>query len=80
MALFFRLRRDKKRIRDLRGRTGARHTVRHQAEPELQLPVLLYLGAPGAAPGSPAEEPTNNFFPSVNVRTLPLARFVPSFA
>src|SRR6185369_6701629 len=42
---------------------------------------LCYLMVvPGAAPGSPAEEPTNSFFPSVNVMMLPLARFAPSFA
>ena len=42
---------------------------------------LFYcFGAPGAAPGSPADEPTNSFFPSVNVMMLPLARLAPSFA
>ena len=43
--------------------------------------TLAYLAVvPGAAPGSPAEEPTNSFFPSVNVMMLPLPRFAPSFA
>src|SRR5262249_54177075 len=35
---------------------------------------------PGAAPGSPAEDPTKSFLPSVNVMMLPLARLAPSLA
>ena len=60
---------------------GHRHIRRQDGAVDGDALISRYcFGAPGAAPGSPADEPTNSFLPSVNVMMLPLARLAPSFA